>query len=186
LPVANGGTGVTTSTGTGNVVLSASPALTGTPTAPTATSGDNTTQLATTAFVTAAVAAGGGGGGTTYTTGLNSSLGGYVFYVTNDGKHGLVAETYEFSSELWSAFDKIKDPAYHSTNGKNFTDWRIPSIYELNLMYAMRTSLSMNSAQYWSSSIGRNTFSYQNKRWSGGEYTEGSDLTYYIRAVRSF
>lgn len=33
LPVANGGTGVTSSTGSGNVVLSASPALTGTPTA---------------------------------------------------------------------------------------------------------------------------------------------------------
>jgi hypothetical protein len=35
----------------------ASPALTGTPTAPTATAGTNTTQLATTAFVTAAVPA---------------------------------------------------------------------------------------------------------------------------------
>ena len=52
LPVANGGTGVTTSTGSGNVVLSASPALTGTPTAPTASPGTNTTQVATTAFVT--------------------------------------------------------------------------------------------------------------------------------------
>ena len=51
LPVANGGTGVTTSTGTGNVVLSASPALTGTPTAPTAAVGTNTTQIATTEFV---------------------------------------------------------------------------------------------------------------------------------------
>lgn len=38
----------------------ASPALTGTPTAPTAAPGTNTTQLATTAFVEAAVAAGGG------------------------------------------------------------------------------------------------------------------------------
>ncbi|MDF2747923.1 MAG: hypothetical protein K0S98_2210 [Propionibacteriaceae bacterium] len=38
----------------------ASPALTGTPTAPTATGGTNTTQIATTAFVTAAVTAGGG------------------------------------------------------------------------------------------------------------------------------
>jgi hypothetical protein len=35
----------------------ASPALTGTPTGPTATSGSNTTQLATTAFVTAALSA---------------------------------------------------------------------------------------------------------------------------------
>lgn len=40
---------------------SASPSLTGTPTAPTAAPGTNTTQIATTAFVTAAVAAGGGG-----------------------------------------------------------------------------------------------------------------------------
>lgn len=41
----------------------ASPALTGAPTAPTAAPGTNTTQIASTAFVTAAVAAGGGGGG---------------------------------------------------------------------------------------------------------------------------
>jgi hypothetical protein len=51
LPVANGGTGVTTSTGTGSTVLSASPTFTGTPAAPTASVGTNTTQLATTAFV---------------------------------------------------------------------------------------------------------------------------------------
>ena len=55
LPVAKGGTGVTTSTGTSSVVLSASPALTGTPTAPTAASGTNTTQIATTEFVNIAV-----------------------------------------------------------------------------------------------------------------------------------
>lgn len=51
LAVANGGTGVTTSTGTGSTVLSASPTFTGTPLAPTAAVGTNTTQLATTAFV---------------------------------------------------------------------------------------------------------------------------------------
>ena len=56
LPVARGGTGVTTSTGTGNVVLSASPTLTGTPVAPTAAVGTNTTQVATTAFVNAEIA----------------------------------------------------------------------------------------------------------------------------------
>lgn len=57
LPVTSGGTGTTTSTGTGSVVLSASPTLTGTPVAPTAASGTNTTQLATTAFTQAAVGA---------------------------------------------------------------------------------------------------------------------------------
>lgn len=51
--VAQGGTGVSTSTGTGSVVLSASPTFTGTPLVPTATPGTNTTQAASTAFVLA-------------------------------------------------------------------------------------------------------------------------------------
>jgi hypothetical protein len=51
LAVARGGTGVNTSTGTGSTVLSASPALTGTPTAPTAAVSTDNTQIATTAFV---------------------------------------------------------------------------------------------------------------------------------------
>lgn len=55
LAVAEGGTGVTTSTGTGSVVLSASPTLTGTPISTTATAGTNTTQIATTSFVNTAI-----------------------------------------------------------------------------------------------------------------------------------
>ena len=51
LAVVNGGTGVTTSTGTGSTVLSASPTFTGAPLAPTAAVGTDTTQIATTAFV---------------------------------------------------------------------------------------------------------------------------------------
>ena len=44
-----------TPTGTGSPVLAVSPALSGAPTAPTATGGTNTTQIATTAFVQAAI-----------------------------------------------------------------------------------------------------------------------------------
>ena len=77
VPVANGGTGATTLTGyikgTGTTAMTASatipvadvsgaaplasPTFTGTPAAPTATAGTNTTQVATTAFVTSAIAA---------------------------------------------------------------------------------------------------------------------------------
>ena len=67
LQVAGGGTGSSTATGTGSVVLAtsptiatptiSSPTLTGTPTAPTAGTGTNTTQVATTAFVINQVAA---------------------------------------------------------------------------------------------------------------------------------
>ena len=52
-----------------DVAAIASPALTGTPTAPTATSGTNTTQLATTAFVQSAVTSAGG------VTSVNGSTG---------------------------------------------------------------------------------------------------------------
>jgi len=51
LAVANGGTGVTISTGSGSVVLSTSPTLDGTPAAPTAAINTDSTQIATTAFV---------------------------------------------------------------------------------------------------------------------------------------
>ena len=57
LAVTQGGTGVTTSTGTGSTVLSAGPTFTGVPAAPTAAYGTNTTQIATTAFVQAALQA---------------------------------------------------------------------------------------------------------------------------------
>jgi len=50
----------TANTGTGNVVRADSPALSGTPTAPTAIIGTNTTQIATTEFVQTAVSTLGG------------------------------------------------------------------------------------------------------------------------------
>jgi hypothetical protein len=50
------GTGITAVTGTGSVVLAASPTLTGAPIAPTASALTNSTQIATTAYADAAVA----------------------------------------------------------------------------------------------------------------------------------
>ena len=55
LAVARGGTGATASTGTGSVVLSASPTFTGVPISTTASVGTNNTQIATTAFVNAEI-----------------------------------------------------------------------------------------------------------------------------------
>jgi hypothetical protein len=45
------GTAITAVTGTGSAVLAASPALTGSPTAPTQSANDNSTKIATTAYV---------------------------------------------------------------------------------------------------------------------------------------
>jgi hypothetical protein len=83
----------------------------------------------------------------TYSVGLNPGLGGYVFYVTPDGKHGLVAETIDqfgasdfplesfYISSQGKAIDNIMDPAKHSAAGANFTDWRLPTRFEMLLMY---------------------------------------------------
>ena len=79
----------------------------------------------------------------TYTIGLNVDLGGYVFLLSSDSKHGLVAETHDqsTSSSWYDAQDNISNQANHSTNGKKFTDWRLPTKHELNLMYIARTSI---------------------------------------------
>ena len=54
---------------TADLARLASPALTGTPTATTATQGDSSIRIATTAFVTTAVAGAGGGGAPSVTSG---------------------------------------------------------------------------------------------------------------------
>jgi len=81
----------------------ASPTFTGAPAAPTAGSGTNTTQLATTAFVTAAVAAGGGGGGgasvSTSDSAPSSPSDGDLWYNTSVG--GLFVYYQDADSSQW-------------------------------------------------------------------------------------
>ncbi len=101
LLVARGGTGVTSKTGTGSVVLSATPALTGNPTAPTQTVGNDSTRLATTAFVQAAS---GGGGGATILTVAKTADESVVNNTLQDDNHLFVTLTsgkyYQFNFRL--------------------------------------------------------------------------------------
>ena len=78
--------GITATTGTfSGAITSVSPAFTGTPTAPTANVGTNTTQIATTAFTTAAVTAATGSMGTMSTQNANnvSITGGTITGITD-------------------------------------------------------------------------------------------------------
>ncbi|MHA8083725.1 Lcl domain-containing protein [Aquirufa sp. A-Brett2-15D] len=128
----------------------------------------------------------------TYTTGLNSDLGGYVFFLSTDSKHGLVAETQNqsTSSTWYDAEDKISNEANHSANGKKFTDWRLPTKHELNLMYLAKNSIfSFTSVYYWSST-GNSTNNGTSAWWgyfgSGEQGIDGKNSSYYVRAIRSF
>nr|WP_321358035.1 DUF1566 domain-containing protein [uncultured Draconibacterium sp.] len=131
--------------------------------------------------------------GKTYTLGLNTDLGGYVIYVTPNGKHGLVAATQDQStSATWyDAQDAISDPSNHDSAGQNFTDWRLPTKYELNIIHTYRTELNASLGQftrYWSSTEYDPDNSY-NQLFNADTIDQGAGsktATNYVRAIRSF
>ncbi|MCJ7774646.1 MAG: DUF1566 domain-containing protein, partial [Desulfobacterales bacterium] len=121
--------------------------------------------------------------------GLNASLGGYVFYVTPDGTHGLVAATQDqsSSSEWYLAQDVISNPANHNTDGKKFTDWRLPTKYELNLIYTQKTAIGdFVNNYYWSSVENGSAYAWLQNFGNGSQDYGPKDGTYNVRAVRTF
>ncbi len=95
---------------------------------------------------------GGGGESQTFEVGQEAQ-GGIVIYVTPDGKRGVVvakqdqnadAETPEEwvrDTQYWRYTWMINHPNYHDDDGKNYTDWRLPNIRELRMIYDMRESI---------------------------------------------
>jgi hypothetical protein len=132
----------------------------------------------------------------TYTVGLWPELGGYVFWVSPDGKHGIVAETIDQSStskQYYDAQDLISNPANHSANGQYFRDWRLPTLFELQEMYAKRTDIGgFVTEYYWSTKGVDYTDDQYEYVWiktffSGSESNGGNKSNYaYIRSVRTF
>mgnify|MGYP000915889304 CR=1 FL=1 len=92
-----------------------------------------------------------------YSVGYSPELGGYVFMVSADGEHGLVCETIDQGFSSWyNAQNVISNPSNHSENGQNFTDWRVPTRYELAQMYSLKTDIeavgdSFGTKTYWTS-----------------------------------
>jgi hypothetical protein len=125
----------------------------------------------------------------TYTTGLNPALGGYVFFLSSDEKHGLVAETQDqsTSSTWYDAHDNISNQFYHSTDGKKFTDWRLPTKHELNLMYSVKDLVGgFALGYYWSSTEYDLTNAWRQNFYNGYQNYFLKSNPYYVRAVRAF
>jgi hypothetical protein len=126
-----------------------------------------------------------------YAIGLNNDLGGYVIYVTPDGKHGLVVATQDqsTSSTWYNAFNVVNDPYNHDTAGKNFTDWRLPTLSEFALIHNNRIGIggfTSNLIKHWSST----EYDYSKAIWGAiFDYSVMNDVKtslYCVRAVRSF
>jgi hypothetical protein len=179
LPVANGGTGATTLTANNVLLGNGTSALQAV--APGAT-GNVLTSNGTT--WTSAAASGG-----THTIG-ESYGGGKVFYVTTGGLHGLIAETQDQSSSCswYNAQNVISNPDNHSTEGKKFTDWRLPTQYELNLMYNARSTIGgFGTFYYWSSTETAYYLAwYQNFLDGVQDATFSKDSAVFVRAIRAF
>jgi hypothetical protein len=132
-----------------------------------------------------------GGGSTAHTVGEVYG-GGIVFYITTGGLHGLIAETYNYGNATpEQGSDIATNPSYHSTNGALYTDWRLPTYYELSLLYTARntTGLNMNNGVYVSSTyIWSVSYPYKCLNFSNGtvQQSGGNWDPQNVRAIRSF
>ena len=138
------------------------------------------------------------GGSRTHTLG-EAFGGGIIFYVTSDGLHGLIAETQNLSSKcFWKdAQNEISKSSNHSTAGKLFTDWRLPTANELDLLltYNVATGLipGLNTWYYWSSTEGSSSivriqgYPSLDKTAFGLKYgTDVNNDLYEVRPIRAF
>ena len=132
----------------------------------------------------------------TYTIGLNNALGGYVFYVTPDGHHGLVAPTQDQGVSSWyEVLDLITNPLNYDSVARNFTNWRLPSRYELYQMYDNRvaiggfdlTGTAPYFSMYWSATESSLGLAWLILFTNGNQFINDYESNpNRVRAVRSF
>jgi hypothetical protein len=121
-----------------------------------------------------------------------AELGGYVIEINTDGTHGLVAAMYDQGFSTWfEANDLLSNPWNHGPDGKEFSDWRLPTKRELNLMYVVYNNgnaASLNPIRYWSSTAYGNDDAWEQDFSNGAQnYGFGNKyLIYNVRAVRAF
>jgi hypothetical protein len=140
---------------------------------------------------------------TTHSVG-ESYGGGVVIWVNQSGTHGIIVETQDQcnSCNWYEAEDAISNNANHSTAGKLYTDWKLPTLNELSILYSQNAFVGgLSSVKYWSSKQGFNYYNdfnilYQNGYntrfyvdFSSGGVTGFSlpDInTYSVRSIRYF
>lgn len=127
----------------------------------------------------------------TYSIGLNEDLGGYVFYVTPDGRHGLVCATADYpnpnDANWWMAQDYINLPEKLPAMAQNFTDWRMPTRQELLMMYQHKAAIGgFQDLVYESSTEVDSGWFWGVNFLDGSDAHFQKDLAKERRVVRSF
>lgn len=142
--------------------------------------------------------------------------GGIVFYVYDNGQHGLIAATADQSAGIqWyngtlTATNAVRDGKgggmYNTERiivkqgvgsyaaqicanyqGGGYGDWYLPSKYELNLLYLQKGVVGgFASGAYWSSTDVGNDYAWFQGFGDGTQGLNGKSITHYVRAVRAF
>ena len=142
--------------------------------------------------------------------------GGIVFYVYDNGQHGLIAATadqstgiqwYNGSNNVTNAVrDGISAGIFNTERiisnqgggayaaqicanykGGNYGDWYLPSKYELNLLYQQKTVVGgFANGNYWSSSEVDNYYAWFQSFSNGLQTNLNKYYSVYVRAIRAF
>jgi len=119
--------------------------------------------------------------------------GGIVFYVNTEGTHGLVAARRDqmVNTTWYNALDNLNNPNNHNSEGAKYSDWRLPSKYELNLMYnnlhKSTSSVGGFSGNFYWSSTERANDAAAIQNFSTGNQTDNSKSSAcFVRTVRTF
>ncbi len=120
---------------------------------------------------------------------LHPKLGGYVFSISRDGKHGLVAAEKDLGKFSWSDAEKKAD----ASKSGGFEDWRLPTKDALNLMYENLHKKGLGGFSrewYWSSTEGivdSSRFGVWLQNFGDGyQFAVYKSTPYYVRAIRAF
>jgi hypothetical protein len=141
--------------------------------------------------------------------------GGIVFYVIDNGKHGLIAATADLSSAMqwYNGFFSITNAArdgvfaglYNTERiianqatgnyasqvcanyqGGGYGDWYLPSKYELNLLYLQQSVVGGFAGFYWSSDEFDDFDAWIQSFGGGGQTYISKQNPYGVRAIRAF
>ena len=119
-----------------------------------------------------------------------AELGGYVIQISPNGKHGLVVAMQDQGGSTWyEANDLLSNPSNHDADGKEFSDWRLPTKRELNLMYVVYNNGNaafLNANVYWSSTEDDISYAWVQNFSFGNQSSFYKLSTPNVRAVRAF
>ena len=124
--------------------------------------------------------------------------GGVIFYLTPNNQHGLIVSLNNLGESSWfEAQDIISNPENHTKIGQNYTDWRMPTKFELNQLFLNKNLINdfalknnydvFKKTFYWSSTARDPNYGFI-QNFKNGKIKKNAELVWEnnIRAIRSF